>query len=232
MIAKTGSEQDQRDAAEDDIDEPLRDQAEGAIGAVDERQHLAPVEVLDAAAGQAHRDVVERDADDLADLLAQAGDRLDPVQVVGGQADGDLVDDPVVEDGLDVVHRPEHRPLAGDQRRRRGVERWPMTRIPSSRWRSTRSAKRRASLPVPDHEHVAQVVAAVAQGVQQGRGSTPRDATVSTTWATNSVSRKRRLTSGQLEREQRRERDRARAGSPARPTSWISIRAVHRARSR
>ena len=81
-MAKSGAEQDERDGRQRDVEEALDDEADDAVRAVDERQDLAPVEVLDAAAGQADRQVVERDADDLALLLAQPGDRLDPVQVI------------------------------------------------------------------------------------------------------------------------------------------------------
>ena len=61
--------------------------------------------------------------------------------------------------------------------------------------------------------------------------TTPREATVSTIWAKNSVRRNSRLTSGSLNANSA-ENVMSPSRMAARPTSWISIRAVHRARSR
>ena len=202
---KDRHEQDHRHATEDDVDESLRDQAEGAIRAVDERQHLAPVEVLDAAAGQAHRDIVEGDPHDLADLLAQPGDGLDPVQLIGRQADRDLVDDPALEHGLDVVHRPEHGPFAGDQR---GATRREVTDDPDPELAVALDAVREAAsvLAGADHEHVAQVVAAIAQGMEQGPNrAARRDGQHDL--GEEQGQQEQAADIGQLEREQGRERD-------------------------
>ena len=83
---------------------------------------------------------VHRDPHDLALLLAQADDVVDPRRFVEGEADRHFVDDVGVEDVLDLIERPERR--SGDRERGSAPSaRCPMTCKPSVGWASTRSAK-------------------------------------------------------------------------------------------
>ncbi len=81
-------------------------------GPRDHRVDGRAVELLDPAVGERTIEDVHRYAHDLALVLAQVGDRVDLVPLAERKADGDLVDDVVVQEALDLVERPEVLPAA------------------------------------------------------------------------------------------------------------------------
>ena len=170
MIAKTGTSRISADATEDDIEEPLATRPRRGPG---RRRATGPCPRRSPRRGRraGSTELVERDADDLALLLAQAGDRLDAVR--GHRPAGRSRPRRRPGRGGRPRCRPSTRApgrIAGDRRRAASIDEVaddPHARARGGARRGPRSA--RASLPGPDHQHVAEVVAAIAQRVQQGQ---------------------------------------------------------------
>ena len=100
---------DQGHGGQRQVHGPLDRQAEDPVRSVEERHGGDAVELLHPRPGERQLDDVHGDADDLALVLAEAGDRLHQVPRLDRQADGDFVDDPFVEDVLDLIDGAEYR---------------------------------------------------------------------------------------------------------------------------
>ena len=97
-------------------------QRERPIRPGDEREDRRAVELLDLARGDRPIEDIDRDAHDLALLLAELGDGVDERPLGEGQADDDLVDDLLVQDGLEALQRPEVGQRSDEAKRRVVVE--------------------------------------------------------------------------------------------------------------
>ena len=110
-----GAEDGEAQHRRHDVDEPFGRQRHAAIRTRDEGEDRRPVELLDPADRDRAAEDVHRNPDDLPFFLADATDRVDQAPLLEGQADRDLVDDPAVEDALELVEHAEALPWTPDR---------------------------------------------------------------------------------------------------------------------
>ena len=136
------------DGGAGDVDQALDDEPERALPVRDEGAHEEALELLLVGDRQQPSSRVERDPHGLALIGSEPGHRVQPVRGGRRQADRDLVDDPVVEDRLDLLEAAQDRP---GNRAVRLVGSGQMADDPDPEGGrlSIRSAKSWASVPVP-----------------------------------------------------------------------------------
>ena len=156
----------------DHVHEPLHGQGQGPVGPGDQREDGDAVQVLDLAGGEGMVQHVHRHADDLSLLLADPGDRVDQVPLREREADGDLVDHALVEDGRKVFQPAKQLPV----RREREVLVVDEARDPQPQLRvlSELRGERLAPRARADEHDEPGVVAATAQPAKPDSERRPR----------------------------------------------------------
>ena len=180
---------------------------ERPVRAGHEREDRRPVELLDRADGDRAVEDVHRDPDDLALLLAELRDRVDQVPLRERQADRDLVDDPLVEDVLEVVEGAEVAASRPGRSNASESSRKPTTRAELAVVLEL-GGERLAARAGAEDEDEAQVLALPALPLEASRRTT-RAATVAAAWIGNRTSRNSAADVRQLEDEQDAEREQA-----------------------
>ena len=231
MASRIGDRSTRPTRGAEEVERALRGQGERPVRARDEREDRRAVELLDPARGDRAVHDVHRDPDDLALLLAQAGDRVDAVPQREREADRDLVDDVVWRTVSRSSSEPEERPpVAGCDvgfvvEEADDAEAELAMALELGRERLRRAARRpststnRRLRPSP--------AIALQDAPQDARGRRSSAAA----WAGNRTSRRRRLTSGRWNRNRTLSVTSA-ITTVARTTSTASLRSVQRARGR
>ena len=109
IASHDGCQDDREQHASDEVEGSFGQQADDSIGARQEGVDRDTVECLGLACRDRVAKEVHRDAHDLALLLAQTDEVVDPRRPVERKADRHFVDDASVEDVLDLVEGTERR---------------------------------------------------------------------------------------------------------------------------